>query len=102
MLSLLLLAVLPMALSAPQYDREVCSSSVQLEKGVLIPGEESAVECGNRCKELTDCHVYYSYYEVAKGTRTCYLYESGDIVSKEDPSGANPERFVLIHYGTCQ
>merc|ERR1712002_1108943 len=121
MIALILLALLPMTLAAPQYDRESCWDSLQvirggsepittIENGVPVPGvpsvismeEETAVKCASRCKELDDCHVYYYYYETAKGSKTCYLYQSGDIVSKKDPSGSNPEYLVLIYSGKCQ
>merc|ERR1712002_767229 len=96
MIALILLALLPMTLAAPQYDRESCWDSLQvirggsepittIENGVPVAGvpsvismeEETAVKCANRCKELDDCHVYYYYYETAKGSKTCYFTSLG-------------------------
>merc|ERR1712002_102225 len=103
-----LLAILPLTVSAAVYERASCTTEggplTKIENGVKATGADfpdedgkwSAGHCETRCLEVADCSVYF--YEREKGSKKCFLYQSGDIVNKWP---ADP-RDVLIYAGRCE
>merc|ERR1711994_573762 len=97
MLALLLLSVVPLTLSTPQYERANCGNIMSvtygtwrmiytIENGVPVEGYQNPYpkgmadvdNCEESCKEIDECHAYLYTWDITKNERYCYLYESGD------------------------
>merc|ERR1712055_482566 len=120
MLSLLLLAVVPLTLSAPQYERASCTNygmsgavgkqgkHLVIDSGDYVEGYEmpyakgmaDVQDCEASCKDIDECHVFYYTYDAMKEVRSCYLYQSADIDPKDNDF--EDDHIVWIWAGSCQ